>query len=183
MPSSLSFRCVEALLHWCDHFFRIAVANANRRGTTMVYDPDQDRARFGEHATSRKAARAQPSCRRRRRAGDTNSISRRARSMTYHQKMSFEHGRGGFSSDEDPSHLPPPSSSIIFHTTSHSSIATPPPPQTEEPQEYLYHLHKQNTCIRATRISPLSQEAITSIEWEGSTERLKTVRQTAGAKQ
>ena len=94
ITSSLSFRSVEALLHWCDHFFRIAVANANRRGMTMVYDPDQDRARFGEHATSRKAARAQPSCR--RRAGDTNSISRRACSMTYHQKMSFKHGRGGF---------------------------------------------------------------------------------------
>ena len=87
-------------------------------------------------------------------------------SMTYHQKMSFEHGRGGFSSDEDPSHLPPPSSSIIFHTTSHSSIATPPPPQTEEPQEYLYHLHKQNTCIRATRISPPSQEAMGRVDRE-----------------
>ena len=96
MPSSLSFRSVEALLHWCDHFFRIAVANANRRGMTVVYDPYQDRARFGEHATSRKAVRAQPSCRCRRRAGDTNSISRRACSMTYHQKMSFKHGRGGF---------------------------------------------------------------------------------------
>ena len=53
--------------------------------------------------------------------------------------------------------------------------ATPPSPP--------HHLYKQNTCVRATRILPPSQEAITSIKWEGSTERLKTVRQTAGARQ
>ena len=149
MPSSLSFRNIVTLLHQCDHFFLIAVANANRCSTTMVYDSDQHRVRCEGPTTS---------CIQRHRGGEASKIAAAQQgTMPYHPQMTLKHGRDGFHwmttfptsrqrqkaafFFQRPNNQTKPAPSKNIRTTS-TTEEPEPEPQSEEPTPK--HPHPQN---------------------------------------